>query len=621
VENPFTPGERMYRTGDLARWLDDGNVQYLGRIDTQVKIRGFRIETGEIEARLNEHPQVTECAVIAQGQDSEKHLVAFYRAAESKADQLVQLPYEELRAHLLETLPDYMVPAAFVSLAAIPLSSNGKADRGALARMDVRIVSGQEYVAPRNDRERQLVDIWAQVLERDPETIGVNDNFFELGGHSLLAVRLIERMRQNGLHADLQALFTAPTLARLAAAVEVAPAAGEEAALDLEREVILDPNIVMRAAGTPGELHNVLLTGATGFLGAFILADLLAETRADVHCLVRAANVETAYRKIEDRMKSFGLWKPELRERIVPVLGDLGSPMLGLTLDRFNELAEMLDAIYHNGANVNFYYPYSILKPANVGSTEALLRMTSFGRAKTFHFISTLHVISPRKSGRTVILENDPLPDQRTLTDGYAQTKWVAEKMVRIAASRGIPVATYRPSQVIGHTKSGIGSVNDFVPSFIRGCMQAGCVPEVEVTDELYLVPIDYVSRSIVAISQRPEAIGGVFNLTNASGTPRREMLDRLMAFDPSLERVSYEEWRSRIVADPENALTRFIGSFPARQPGVPVQTSRPEFDCTATLRIVEPAGIERPHVTPQLLESYYAWLAAHTDRIGATAE
>ena len=121
IANPFQPGTRMYKTGDLARWLDDGDIQYLGRLDTQVKIRGFRIELGEIEARLNQYPGIQDSAVIAQGQAADKRLIAFYRAKDSTADHVVHLPNDALRAHLLRTLPEYMLPAAYVSLAAIPL--------------------------------------------------------------------------------------------------------------------------------------------------------------------------------------------------------------------------------------------------------------------------------------------------------------------------------------------------------------------------------------------------------------------------------------------------------------------------------------------------------------------
>ncbi|HET8891758.1 MAG TPA: amino acid adenylation domain-containing protein, partial [Candidatus Angelobacter sp.] len=215
--NPFTAGERMYKTGDLARWLDDGNIQYLGRIDTQVKVRGFRIELGEIEAQLNLHPQIQDSAVIAKDQDGSKQLIAFYRAKETTAEQLVQLPNEELREHLLRTLPDYMAPAAFVSLAAIPLSPNGKVDRRALARIEVKIASDQEYLAPRNEVEKQLVEIWAQVLHLAPEKIGVNDNFFELGGHSLLATQVMAKIRSRlGIDLPLKALFERTRVAQLA---------------------------------------------------------------------------------------------------------------------------------------------------------------------------------------------------------------------------------------------------------------------------------------------------------------------------------------------------------------------------------------------------------------------
>jgi thioesterase domain-containing protein/acyl carrier protein len=217
VANPFNPGSRMYKTGDLARWLDDGNLQYLGRMDTQVKIRGFRIELGEIETRLNQYPEIEDSVVIAQGEEGDRRLIAFYRANPTSADHLVQLPYDKLRGHLSRVLPEYMLPAAFVSLAAIPLSANGKVDRRALERMDVTITSGLEYVAPRYDTEGQLVEMWAEVLKLAPEKIGVNDNFFELGGHSLSAVQLMAKLNRRFKQLlPLAVMFTAPNIAALA---------------------------------------------------------------------------------------------------------------------------------------------------------------------------------------------------------------------------------------------------------------------------------------------------------------------------------------------------------------------------------------------------------------------
>ncbi|MBZ5509514.1 MAG: amino acid adenylation domain-containing protein, partial [Acidobacteriia bacterium] len=616
VANPFAPGERMYKTGDLARWLEDGNIQYLGRIDTQVKIRGFRIELGEIEACLNQHPEIQDSAVIAKEQEGSRQLIAFYRAKETTAEQLVQLPNEELRAHLLKTVPEYMVPVAFVSLATIPLSSNGKVDRRALSRKEVKITSGQQYVAPRNNTEKQMVEIWAHVLQLAPEKIGVNDSFFELGGHSLLAVRLIQMMRQQGLHARLQALFGAPTPAKLAAAIERGPNAdiiSDETVPDLNREATLDPAIVLRTKGALGEMRNAFLTGATGFLGAFLLSDLLAETDANIYCLVRDASIEAGHRRIEERLKSFGLWRAALRDRIVPVLGDLGSPLLGLAGNQFEELAGTIDVIYHNGAIVNFYYPYSFHKAANVLSTEALLRLASFGRSKSLHFISTLSVAltQAREDTPAIISEKDPLPGAPNLSDGYVQSKWVAEKLVSIAASRGIPVVTYRPGTIMGHSKTGVANLEDFVPSFIRGCMQAGCAPDIEVHDELHLMPVDFLSRTIVAISRRQEFFGRVFNITTPHGMVGRELVDSLLAFNPTLKKVSYQKWTSRIAGDPGNALARHVAAFPERVPDE--RLVRPQFDSEETLRIAEAAGIDRPKITQQLLEVYFSYIADNT--------
>ncbi|WP_426135211.1 amino acid adenylation domain-containing protein [Pseudomonas sp. PWP3-1b2] len=205
LQDPFTRG-RMYRTGDVGRYLPDGNIEYLGRNDDQVKIRGLRIELGEIQARLLEHPHVNEAAVVAR----EERLVAYYTG--------VQTEVERLRTQLLQHLPDFMVPALFVHLDALPLSPNGKLDRKALPTPGAEALIVREYAAPEGDTEILLAQLWAELLK--VERVGRHDNFFELGGHSLLAVSLIGRLRQEGMEADVRALFEQPTLAGYAAITE-----------------------------------------------------------------------------------------------------------------------------------------------------------------------------------------------------------------------------------------------------------------------------------------------------------------------------------------------------------------------------------------------------------------
>jgi aryl carrier-like protein len=207
----------MYRTGDVGRYLPDGKIEYIGRNDFQVKIRGFRIELGEIEARLGEHAAVREAVVVAREDGAgDRRLVAYYTAASGEAGE-ASVKAEELREHVSAALPEYMVPAAYVSLEAMPLTPNGKLDRKALPAPEVDAYAARGYEAPVGEIETALAEIWAEVLKL--ERVGRHDDFFALGGHSLLVVRLIERMRERGLHIDVRAFFVTPTVAALASSV------------------------------------------------------------------------------------------------------------------------------------------------------------------------------------------------------------------------------------------------------------------------------------------------------------------------------------------------------------------------------------------------------------------
>ena len=212
IASPFVAGERLYKTGDLARYLSDGTIEYLGRNDSQVKIRGFRIELGEIEARLMQFPTIEHAIVLAR-EDSpgERRLVAYYVAA---GRELVQV--ESLRTHLQGVLPEYMIPAAYVRLDALPLTANGKLDRKLLPAPESSAYVDRMYEAPDGDVEQRIARIWSEVLGVELERIGRHDNFFELGGHSLLAMRVLSHTRNAGLGADVQSLFAAPSLRELA---------------------------------------------------------------------------------------------------------------------------------------------------------------------------------------------------------------------------------------------------------------------------------------------------------------------------------------------------------------------------------------------------------------------
>jgi acyl carrier protein len=209
IPDPFSavPGERLYRTGDLVRRRRDGLIDFLGRIDFQVKIRGFRIELGEIESVLAEAPGVRQCAVTLRQVGAEKSLAAYYvPQPESKPDSAA------FRNHLRSRLPEYMIPAFFVSLDAFPLTDNGKLDRKALPAPDSKPAA---FAAPRNELEKKIAHIWQEALP--VEQVGRDQNFFDLGGHSLLIVQVQSRL-QEALQKPLTTLdlFRHPTVASLA---------------------------------------------------------------------------------------------------------------------------------------------------------------------------------------------------------------------------------------------------------------------------------------------------------------------------------------------------------------------------------------------------------------------
>jgi amino acid adenylation domain-containing protein len=263
VACPFDePGSRMYRTGDLARWREDGNLEYLGRVDEQVKIRGFRIELGEIESRLMGHAGVREAVVLAREDEAgDKRLVAYYTEARSgEGQEAGAVSAEQLRAHLSLSLPEYMVPAAYVRIASLPLTANGKLDRKALPAPEADAYAMRGYEAPQGEIEQKLAAIWAEVLKLD--RVGRHDNFFELGGHSLLAIRVMSRIREQlKIEMHLRSLFEQPRVTEFAKLAEVAIQASRENA---SRQAALKDDIKFRLAALSDEELQALLTEKKG---------------------------------------------------------------------------------------------------------------------------------------------------------------------------------------------------------------------------------------------------------------------------------------------------------------------------------------------------------------------
>ena len=610
---------RVYKTGDRARYLPDGNLEFLGRVDHQVKIRGFRIELGEIEAVLSQHPGVRQAVVsLSEDESGNKRLVGYV------VPNLKQTPsVSDLRHFLLNKFPEYMVPSAFVVLKSLPLTPNGKVNRRALpAPEQTRPELEAVYVAPRTPIEAQLAEIWAKLLGL--EKVGIHDNFFDLGGHSLLITQLLAQVRDTfKVDLSLHTLFEVPTVANIAEKIQMAQLSEPgsktitQDAINLRAEAVLDPTIRIDGVTYNPDVSPVaiLLTGATGFLGSFLLYELLQQTQADIYCLVRSETIESGKKKIQSSLESYLLWDESFSQRIIPVLGDLSQPRLGLSEKQFHLFASQLDVIYHNGALVNFTYPYSVLKAPNVLGTQEVLRLASQIKVKPVHFISTISIVSPNNPDVKVVREQDSIDEAKMPSDGYAQSKWVAEKLVTIARERGLPVCIYRPGRISGHSKTGVCNPGDHTYRMIKGCIQLGSMPNLNI--KLNLSPVDYVSKGIVYLSRQKESLGKAFHLLNPQPLPLSEMVNYICSLGYPIEQVPYEWWRSQLIdteVSPENALYPLISIFSeeasvrdsnTKSKDSPVQ----QFDCQNTLTELAKTSIVCPPVNAEVFSTYFSYL------------
>jgi amino acid adenylation domain-containing protein/thioester reductase-like protein len=621
---------RLYRTGDLARYLPDGKIEFMGRIDHQVKIRGFRIELGDIEAALSQHPGIREAVVVAREDNAgDKRLVA-YLVTELSVECIVNgdsssapiltasetqgLHPRYLRSFLQAKLPEYMIPSAFVLMDSLPLTPNGKIDRLLLpAPNQDRPVLNEAFVAPRTEVEQQLAQIWTRVLGIEP--LGIHDNFFELGGNSLLLVQMLARVRETfQVELPLLNLLQVPTIAGLAEAIE-----GRGNPRDLYAEAVLDETIRADAISYQPitEPQRIFLTGSTGFIGAFLLHELLQEfPKASIYCLVRAGSTEIGKQKIHQNLERYLLWNDELNTRIIPVIGDLSKPFLGLNEQLFSELAREIDVIYHNGAFVNLIYPYAALRATNVLGTQEILRLASFIKVKPVHFISTLDVFqSPTYQEMKVILESDELADCEGLFDGYAQSKWLAEKLVMAARERGIPVCIYRLGTIVGHSQTGASQTNDLISRMLKGFIDFKSAPDLDVT--LNLTPVDYVSKAIAHLSKQKASVGKAFHILNPQPLPMRQLVRSINALGYSVQLMTYEHWQTKLLKGSicqENTLSPVVSLFtekisPKQKTYLEISALVSQrFDYQNTLDGLADTSIVCPPVNSKLLSTYFSY-------------
>lgn len=553
-----TKPQRLYKTGDLCSQRPDDIFMYHGRSDNQIKLRGHRIELGEIECQILKSGQVNAATVALVKNEHAASFLAAFVVPQNKGS----FRADELSQQLRQYLPEYMLPRIF-AVNHIPLTPTGKTDkRQLMAQLNESAVHTERPEAF-NDTEYALWLIWRNILNNIH--ISLDDNFFQLGGNSLQAASLVIAVdRQFSRHFSIQTLYDAPTLRELARVIsqkDVIRTQDDVAQWLQDARLPEDIQPLSQGPQNWSELSDatVLLTGVTGFLGAYFLRDLLALPNIKkVICLVRATDEAVARLRIEDNLSQYGLWSSRYNERISVVVGDLSLPALGLTDERYRHLSTEVDVIFHLGAHVNYIQPYQAHRAGNIEGTLNILRLATQGKTKPLHYASTIAVFGPagllKKKRR--IYENDDLRlylECMKYDSGYSQSQWVVEQFMQEAKNRGILLSIYRPGFIMGDSINGAGNPKDFVSRLICGCIATGAYPLLP-RQRKEFVPVDYVSAALLTIAKDDRNLGQIYHLVppqSAQSLDLNQFFELLGECGYPLQPLPYAEWVTTLGNDP----------------------------------------------------------------------
>lgn len=611
------------RTGDLA-YIADGQFHVVGRLKEMIIIRGLNFYPDDLEATLRradlrlanarlasfaaeigqqevlaiaiELPEDATLGAVIRRAITTDHGIRVGALLHVPAGTIPMTPTGKVQrrrcAQLVasgawasaETTPDGMIETApfdRTSFAAMDEAGKRQAALAVLRRLVARLTGFSEAMMA---NDRPLPEFGFDSISTVRFVLAVEDRF----GRTISAAQL-----RDGISLDVLADFCSG-IGR--------PAPSAQLTLP-----ILPAEIVL-ARTAPRGPETVLLTGGTGFLGAFLLRELLTQTKARLCCLVRAASPAAGHARLVEKLKDIGAWDERFAPRIEVIPGDLGLPRFGLDEAAFAALGARLHAIYHNGASVDFVSSYPRLRAANVDATLDCLRLAATGVVKPVHFTSTLAVFnSPARIGMPSIGEADHLSDPNRLLGGYAQSKWAAESLLEQAAERGLPVGIYRAGFIGGDSRTGYWNQEDFLCRLIRGSIQLGLYPDIAM--EMPFVPVDAAARAIVALSRRPASGPGIFHLLAAEPLSFRRLMAETLAAGYRLAPVPYERWLLilRDALPPENDLFAVLPFLIESGPGgetvldLFVRHEQPGWLADATRVRLAEAGLQ-----PSVLDSAY---------------
>lgn len=517
LPDPFHEGEKMYKSGDLAKFLPDGLIEFIGRIDFQVKIRGHRIEMGEIEEHISQYEKINDQVVVAdEDADGNKYICAYYVSDE-------QIPVSEIKEFIKRSLPDYMVPEYFIHLDRIPLTPNGKVDTKNLPKPDEYYDTGTRFEAPKTENEIKIAKAFSDVL--NIKKIGVNDSFFDIGGNSIKAIALVAEL-QADFEVKVNDIFQYQTIGELASnvkeikddllsrleklkkAIDTKVTPDEDKFLDPDNEKRMNDYLKKNDEykslnlAEKRKYDNILVAGATGFLGVYVVRDILEGEQANVCLPVRGKTDEDALLRFKAKLKYYfgdGFYD-KYSERITVFKADLSLDSFGLDKERYNAFAAKVDCVINSAAIVKHYGYYKDFHSSNVLTTENLLAFAKHTKLKDFNHVSTVSIGMGEVEGKKEVLFTEYDLDIGQKSDNYyLQTKLEAEKIVVEARNEGLTTNIFRVGNITFDSASGLFQENIEDNGFFQQCrsfINLSAIPDI--MDEVEFSFVDQVSQAIL---------------------------------------------------------------------------------------------------------------------------
>ena len=549
VENPFSVCEedkRLYRTGDMVRMKGDGNIEYIGRIDSQVKIRGYRIELGEIEGALLKHDLVKNAAVIVIEKGGNKYITAYYTGE--------TIPEDELKLFLNPLIPDYMMPSFFVHLEKMPVTPGGKIDKKALPVPEVTTTASTAYVEPVTAVQITLCEIFEKAL--GIEKVGIEDNFFELGGSSLTASKVAVMCLSKNISIVYADIFKYPTIRELSAIVDNSEAfenpqsENEFSSYNYNRiQSVISGNVEENVNQvTKEEIGDIMITGATGFLGIHVLKAYLDNYDGKVYCLVRKGK----YESMEKRMMHMLMYyfdnpcQELFGERIICVDGDITSKE---QVEKFADYK--FNTIINCAACVKHFAAGDVLEKINVHGVENLIEFCKNSGRRLIQ-ISTVSVAGEGSDGvppmSRVFNENDLYIGQN-ITNEYIRTKFLAERAVLEAVSSGLDGKVIRVGNLMSRNSDGEFQINFITNGFLRslrGYEAVGKFPIGAMHEVTEFSPIDSTALAVLRLVQTDRRFT-VFHACNSHQIYMADLIYAMRSHGFDIDIVSDEEFEAAV--------------------------------------------------------------------------